>query len=35
MAHLLKIPLTQPRREVLLMGLGFAEPPQMFMSDQF
>lgn len=35
MAHLLKIPLTNPQRETFLMGLGFHEPPQMFMSDQF
>ncbi|MEM4407625.1 MAG: GNAT family N-acetyltransferase [Candidatus Caldarchaeum sp.] len=35
MAHLLKIPLSSPKRELLLMGFGFSEPPQMFMSDQF
>jgi hypothetical protein len=35
MSSALQLPLSQPKRELIFMGRGFSEIPQMFMTDQF
>ncbi len=35
LTHQLRVPIGQPHRELIFMGRGFAEVPQMFMTDQF